>query len=530
MLGSPSGAQTGHDADADIHAAHAEHEGHDHDAAEGPDAHDEADDGHGHAEDEARVRLAPGGHDRFGVMIGSAGPATLENEVRLTGEIVLNEDRLVHVVPRVPGIARDVRASVGDRVSAGEILAVIDSAELAAAKLDYFEAVSELGCCQFELPRAQAIHDGALKMLELLESLPSLEELRESARGETGEYGSRLLSTYAAYVLAKTSYERERSLNAKQISSEGDFLAAGSAFKKAHAEYYGARDSVAFEVRQKLLEASKARQLAEFRAETAKQRLYMLGLTEEEVAVLAGPAPFGHGSDAADAHECADPDCTDCAAHGDDATASTGAHSRPHRSGPGLYAIRAPFAGVVLQRHITLGEHVEEDSEIFTVADTSSVWADLAVHARNLAAVRPGLEVALRADHDGIETRGVVAMVTPFVEAATRSATARIVLDNADGRWRPGTFVTGLINDSVGSAPVAVPRDAVQNIDGRDVVFVEHEDGFEATPVTLGRTDGTHAEIVAGLQPGTRYAAAGAFHLKATLITSDLGAHAGHGH
>lgn len=63
-----------------------------------------------------------------------------------------------------------------------------------------------------------------------------------------------------------------------------------------------------------------------------------------------------------------------------------------------------------------------------------------------------------------------------------------------------------------------------------DVVFVEHEDDFEITRVTLGRADRTHVEISAGLAPGTRYAAEGAFQLKATAVTSQLGSHAGHGH
>ena len=109
-------------------------------------------------------------------------------------------------------------------------------------------------------------------------------------------------------------------------------------------------------------------------------------------------------------------------------------------------------------------------------------------------------------------------------------ATARVVLDNGDGAWVPGTFVSGVISVSEENLPVVVPRDAVQNIEGRNVVFVEHEGAFEMTPVTTGRSDRERAEIVAGLEAGTRYAAEGAFQLKATVITSALDSHAGHGH
>lgn len=123
-----------------------------------------------------------------------------------------------------------------------------------------------------------------------------------------------------------------------------------------------------------------------------------------------------------------------------------------------------------------------------------------------------------------------MAMVTPFVDPATRSATARVVLDNREGLWTPGTFVTGFVSRSQDRLAVVVPRQAVQRIEGRDVVFVEHSGAFEATPVTLGRGDRTRLEVVAGLKAGTRYVVEGAFQLKATLVTSNLGSHAGHGH
>ena len=121
-------------------------------------------------------------------------------------------------------------------------------------------------------------------------------------------------------------------------------------------------------------------------------------------------------------------------------------------------------------------------------------------------------------------------MVTPFVEESTRSATARVVLDNSDGRWMPGTFVTGFGSTAEENLPVVVARDAVQSIEGNHVVFVEHEGGFEMTPVTLGRMDRENVEITAGLEPGMPYVSEGSFQLKATVITSALGSHAGHGH
>ena len=567
--------EDGHD-----EAAHEEldaHEDHDAEADDSHEVHEEPvpdADGHAdHADEGEGLRLTPQQRERFGIAVRAAGPGSLRNEVRLPGEIVFNEDRVAHVVPRVPGIAVEVRKTLGDRVEAGETLAISDSAELASAKLDYIAAVTEVGCCAFDVPRAQAIHDNTLKMLELLESSPSVEQLRKSVEGEMGAYRSRLISAYAERVHARKEYEREQMLMAKKISSEGDFLAAESAFKKAEAEYWGMRDSAAFEVRQNLREAERTRQLAGLEAETAEQKLRMYGLSEAEVGELeakllpAGGAPEmstgectdpncedcalheakaaeneaeagpAHASAASlhdnaehGAHECTDPDCKDCASHQAEPVLDETPSARQTRTSLGLYEIKAPFDGLIVEKHITLGERLGEDSGVFMIVDTSSVWVNLTVYTKDLAAVHSGQDVVLQVDHSGAQARGKVTMVTPFVEESTRSATARVVLDNSDGRWMPGTFVTGYIGTSEDELAVVIPRDAVQSIEGRDVVFVEHEGHFEAAPVTLGRTDRANVEILAGLEPGTPYVSEGAFQLKATHITSSLGSHAGHGH
>ena len=138
--------------------------------------------------------------------------------------------------------------------------------------------------------------------------------------------------------------------------------------------------------------------------------------------------------------------------------------------------------------------------------------------------------MTLLTDHDGAQTCGEITMLTPFVDEITRSATARVVLDNRDGRWIPGTFVTGIIETFEEKLPIVVPQEAVQNIEGSHVVFIEHSGMFEMKPVALGKSDRLSVEIVEGLDPGTRYVAQGSFQLKATVIASDLGSHAGHGH
>jgi len=481
--------------------------------------------GHDHAacaDEESGLRMTPEQRRRFGVELATAGPGRLRNEVRLPGQVVFNGDRVVHVVPRAAGVAREVRAGLGDIVAAGDVLAVIDSAELAEAKLDYVAAFTEVGCCQLLLPRAKAIRANSLEMLDALDGFPGVEALRDAVPGEMGEYRSRLITAYAEYVLSKEAYTREKKLVEKQVSSENELLVAENAFKKAHAAYIGTRDSVAYNVHQEVLEAEREQQVAMLVAQTAEQRLLMLGLSRDEIEAL----PTMNGQDvvthSTGGHECSDPNCKGCQA---------AAAQQPLEQGSmGRYALKAPSDGVIVQKHISRGERLDVGADIFTVVDTSQVWVDLAVYAKDLALVHKGQGIVLRADHSGAQARGHIAMVTPFIEASSRSATARVVLDNADGRWVPGTFVSGFVSTDEQDLAIVIPRDAVQTIEGEDVVFVQHEGTFETVPVTAGRSDRTRVEIVAGLEAGQRFVAGGAFHLKATLMTRDLDPHAGHGH
>jgi len=363
-------------------------------------------DAHSETGEEEGLRLTQEQRRRFGIVLRPAGPGTLENEVSLPGEIVFNEDRVVHIVPRVAGIAREVFKSVGDPVEADELLAVIDSRELADGKSEF-------------------------------------------------------LAAKAREALAEKTYTRETTLRERQVSSEQDYLEAEHALAEAR-----------------------------INRRSAEQKLRALGLSGGAMTTL----------------------------------------DAEHDEAITRFEIRSPIAGIVTEKHVSPGESLETDADIFTVVDVSSVWVNLTVYMKNIGAVRPRQSVTLRLDHSGEQAQGQVAMVTPFAVESTRSATARVVLDNRGGEWLPGTFVTGYISASETNLPVVVSRNAVQNIEGRDVVFVEHEGAFEMNSVTVGRADRTRVEIIAGLEPGTPYVAEGAFQLKATVITSELDSHAGHGH
>lgn len=181
--------------------------------------------------------------------------------------------------------------------------------------------------------------------------------------------------------------------------------------------------------------------------------------------------------------------------------------------------LRAPFDGVVMEKHLALGEAVKEDAAVFTISDLSTVWADIAVPPRDLALVRVGQTVLVKASAFDAQASGRITYVGALLGEQTRTAKARVALANPDHAWRPGLFVSVDVPSGQASAAAAVTvaADAVQTVDGKPVVFVKVAGGFRAQPVALGRGDGRRTEIVQGLSAGAQYVAAGSFVLKAEL-------------
>jgi len=372
----------------------------DNDAHGGQDGHGEHDDPEGGD----TVQLTEEELREFAIEVGKVGKGELQLYAILPGEVVPNPDRLAHIVPRVSGIAREVKKKLGDSVRQGEMMAVIESRELADAKATYL---------------------GALERVKL----------------------------------ARANFEREEKLWKEKVSSERDYLDA----KQALAE-------------------------AQIQLSAAEQKLHALGFSEKYLKIL--------------------PNLPD------------ESYTR--------YEIVAPFNGTIIQKHIALGEVVSNNSEIYEIADLNSVWVNLTVYQKDLASIRKEQQVVILADKIKVKATGVIDYVSPIVEESTRTATARVVLANPDGRWRPGIFVTGRVNVGEFEVDVLVPRTAIQTFDGQEVVFIQDTDGFKPQPVKIGRSDRENVEIISGLKPGQRYVTKNAFTLKAELVKSSFAD--GHGH
>jgi len=322
-------------------------------------------DGHG---DEEAIRLTEAQRKEFGIELATAGPGPLKAQIELPGEIVPNADRVAHVVPRVPGVVREVRKVLGDHVRKGEILLVLDSKELADNKAAFLSAREKLD-------------------------------------------------------LAQSNFDREEDLWKKKISPTQDYLQAKQALSEARIEL-----------------------------RSAEQKLHALGYSDDYLAQLPSLPDVSYIR----------------------------------------YEVIAPFDGVVIEKHVALGEAQKEDAESFRIADLSSVWVILGVYQKDIPAVRVGQPVVVSAGHGIPDMTGEISYIGPLVGEQTRTATARVVLPNRGGQLRPGLFVTGRVTLSAVQVPILIPKTALQTIDEKTVVFVEDEDGFEPrrspSAVPTGRT------------------------------------------
>lgn len=182
-----------------------------------------------------------------------------------------------------------------------------------------------------------------------------------------------------------------------------------------------------------------------------------------------------------------------------------------------VYSLTAPLAGTVIDRQVALGEYVSEQKPAFVVADLSTVWADLSVYRRDLPRVHLGDRMLLDVGDGGPSVEAKISYLSPIGTADTQSALARGVVDNGDGRLRPGLFVSARVVLSEKKVPLAVKLSALQTFENRPVVFVRTGEKFEPREVELGLKDAELAEVLFGLDQGDEYAAKNSFVIKAEM-------------
>ena len=181
------------------------------------------------------------------------------------------------------------------------------------------------------------------------------------------------------------------------------------------------------------------------------------------------------------------------------------------------YALKAPIAGTVLERTTNIGA-VTDGVALFLIGDLSQVQAELNVVTHDIDRVRAGQTVVILGLDGEAKFEGVVASVLPVTDAHSQTLIARVpIAAGAAQGLRPGMAIRAEV--VIGETPAAIvaPADAVQTLEGRQVVFVQEGAALEARAVTIGRSGAGTVEVTGGLEGGEMLVAENAFLIKAEL-------------
>ena len=191
-----------------------------------------------------------------------------------------------------------------------------------------------------------------------------------------------------------------------------------------------------------------------------------------------------------------------------------------------LLPVHSPIAGVVTEKHTTVGELADPSKNLFTIADLSSVWVMVDINEKDLAKIEKGRTAAVKVGaFPEMVFRGRVTYIADLVDEATRTVKARVEAANPGRKLKPEMFATVELAVPPSGPPVlAVPEEAIVELEGNKVLFVTGDDAeFIPREVATGARGGGRVEITAGLKEGERYAAKGGFLLKSELKKGELG-------
>ncbi len=187
--------------------------------------------------------------------------------------------------------------------------------------------------------------------------------------------------------------------------------------------------------------------------------------------------------------------------------------------------LTAPFAGVITHLKAAPGETVGADDELMIVTDLSTVWVQADVYEKDIHSVREGQQAEVTvASYPGRVFSGRITYVGDVLDPSTRTAKVRVEAPNTEDLLKLEMFATVAIPTPARRSSLAIPANAVQNVDGSPVAFVKTAgDRFERRAVRLGQRFGDWVEVAEGLNAGDTVVTDGSFLLKSEAGKSQLG-------
>lgn len=395
------------------------------------------------------------------------------------GRLQYDDRRHVQVRTAASGIVVEMLVKPGDRVAAGQKLAVLNSPEVGEARTEVLKRQAEFQLAQRKQEWESQVEKNLQPFVAAIQSQMDANELRQKFQQATlGEEREKLVSAYTRFTLAEALMK-----SADAISDSG--VLATRTIQERTTERQAAEAALRATCEQALFDSRQRRDLAALTAEDTKRRWE---ISRHTLRTMLG-------------YQDQDEPAEDTQLSG--------------------VEIRAPFPGTIEHRVYSSSERVTAGAEMFVLADTAKLWvaADIREHDWAALQLQPGKELTVRVPAlAGRKFPAKVYYVGREVTADTNAIALVAELDNTDGLLRPGMFVQAHLEVSRQEV-LAVPSSAVVSHDQKPFVFVAESDhDFRQVFVEVGHESDDWIVIRSGLQAGQRVVTRGAFVLKSELL------------
>lgn len=428
---------------------------------------------------------------------------SLPAELGVPGRIEANMDKQVQVRPRAPGVVREVKVKLGQSVKAGDLLAILDSADVGTARLELRSRQRELSTVRVEADWKRQVAANVEGLIpELRRRVESNVIEKAYADRPLGSFRSTLLPAYARFDIAAHEEEKTVGLYRQQIVGEHPTFVAKHTREGAQAEFEGIVEQAKFDSNLQSLTAAQKVKQAEANVIDAAERLRLLGVSTDQKALLDGASKVAAAPAAG-----ADKDLT-------------------------AYPIHAPFAGQILTRTAVASQPVATTDVLFTLADLSVVWVVVNIPESEfglLPALKQGKIRVSATAYPGRWFDATLLSVGASVDPTTRAVPMTAETPNNDGLLKLGMFARIALDTATERKTLTVPGSAVVEIEGKTGVFLAgtaSADGgrsFAFRPVKLGRESGDRRVVEAGLTADDAVVSRGAFSLKSELVLQNEG-------
>ena len=189
----------------------------------------------------------------------------------------------------------------------------------------------------------------------------------------------------------------------------------------------------------------------------------------------------------------------------------------------GRYILKAPISGVISKKDLVIGENVQSASQLFTIDQLDQLWLEFIVPNAEIAGLSPNQKIEFKSLQTDKIYKAVIQTLNIEADAQTGRLQVRAKVQSSTAELRPNLMVNVLLQQHSDSTALRILQSAVQNVDGKNVIFVATQQGqqveFHPTPIKLGQSskDSQYIEVLSGLNQGQKYAAQGSFLLKSEL-------------